>query len=366
MFLALYLVTKSGVSRILALYLALVAINMGVSFYIDSGFFEPSMSFISVWRSVNTYLLLGPLITIFTLRTIYPQRKNRWFDCLHFMPFLVMASLSLMIMYNNELPFLQFMSAPLLQVAKQPLSDRFGLSYLLPATHFMGYLFYSTWHVFRFFLHNNSHKIGLQVSWNIGVLAISYLMMISIFVVLIFSIISGKAQTTDTFAIANFSTVVMFFVLTYLLIQCGHPVAMATDNKEAADESFNDPVIPKEMLKHELSHEQKQQLNELDSLMLKDKLYLNTQLTQLDLANALALTRHQLSLLLKEHHTGNFYELINHYRVSAVIAAMKTNPATDSLITIAYASGFNSKSTFNQVFKKKIGQTPSQYRKALS
>jgi len=257
------------------------------------------------------------------------------------------------------------MSYPILQVAKQPLSHRFGLSYLLPATHFMGYLFYSTWHVFRFSLQNNSHKIGLQVSWNIGILAISYLMMISIFVVLIFSIVTGKEQTTESFAIANFSTVVMFFILTYLLIQCGHPVAMATDNKEVADESFNDPVRPKEMLKHELSHEQKQQLNELDSLMLKDKLYLNTQLTQLDLANALKLTRHQLSLLLKEHHTGNFYELINQYRVSAVVEAMKTTPASDSLIAIAYASGFNSKSTFNQVFKKQMGQTPGSYRKGI-
>ena len=40
---SLYLFHKVGVSRILAIYLALLAMNMCVSFYIDSGLFDSSM-----------------------------------------------------------------------------------------------------------------------------------------------------------------------------------------------------------------------------------------------------------------------------------------------------------------------------------
>ncbi|MGL4370360.1 MAG: helix-turn-helix domain-containing protein [Spirochaetota bacterium] len=35
-----------------------------------------------------------------------------------------------------------------------------------------------------------------------------------------------------------------------------------------------------------------------------------------------------------------------------------------SIIRIAYDAGFNSKSTFNTIFKKMIGVTPSEFRQS--
>ena len=37
-----------------------------------------------------------------------------------------------------------------------------------------------------------------------------------------------------------------------------------------------------------------------------------------------------------------------------------------TILAIAYDSGFNSKSSFNTIFKEKTGQTPSEYLSTLN
>ena len=376
-----YLFVKPGVSRILAIYLTLLTINMGVSFYIDSGLFDSSMHFISIWRSVNSYLLLGPLLIIFVLQMIEPKRKWRLTDTLHLLPFLITALWSLIDVLNNGLPFFQLSGEQLQQVTKQPLTERFSLFYLLPAAHFIGYLLVASGFALRFFFHHKRRSVLPQLSWIISVLTLSHLMMLSTFAALIFSIINDLAPSANSFAIANFSTVLAFFGLTYLLLRFDRPTNLNLTAQQKrmneASQLVNEKLVT-ELIKsteHKentasaqsvvLSDAQKQQLTALDALMVKDKCYLNPQLTQLQLAQALALTRHQLSELLSLHKTGSFYELVNHYRIAAVVEAIKTRPATDNIINIAYDCGFSSKSSFNQVFKKYKQQTPSQYRKAI-
>jgi AraC-like DNA-binding protein len=60
----------------------------------------------------------------------------------------------------------------------------------------------------------------------------------------------------------------------------------------------------------------------------------------------------------------SFYEYVNCYRVSEAKALLSDASRKDHKIaSIAYDAGFNSLSSFNDVFKKMTGQTPSQYRK---
>ncbi len=99
----------------------------------------------------------------------------------------------------------------------------------------------------------------------------------------------------------------------------------------------------------------------LYSLMEKEKLYENADLRVLELAQRLNITQPQLSKILDEHLNKNFNDFVNHYRVEAAKKWLLNRP-DDSIIRIAYDCGFNSKSSFNSVFQKATGATPTAYR----
>jgi AraC-like DNA-binding protein len=117
-----------------------------------------------------------------------------------------------------------------------------------------------------------------------------------------------------------------------------------------------------------LSEEEAQKyLKQLLQKMETDKPYLNSELTLKDLANNLSMSMHNLSEILNTRLNQNFYDFINHYRVEEVKRRLADGESkTYSLIAIAFDSGFKSKSTFNTIFKKQTGTTPSQFRKQLS
>ena len=79
------------------------------------------------------------------------------------------------------------------------------------------------------------------------------------------------------------------------------------------------------------------------------------------LAQNLKISPHQLSETLNQHLQQNFYHFINQWRVKFVINSLQDKP-NQTLLTLAYSAGFNSKSTFNSVFKKYQGCSPSAYR----
>ncbi len=113
-----------------------------------------------------------------------------------------------------------------------------------------------------------------------------------------------------------------------------------------------------------VDHKQASQLLEY---MRTEKPYLNSELTAVDLAKTLNLTRHQLSQILNEQLGKNFYDFINSYRVEAFKANLQDPAfANYNILGIALEAGFKSKSSFNAIFKKVTGMTPSQYKKGLA
>lgn len=98
-----------------------------------------------------------------------------------------------------------------------------------------------------------------------------------------------------------------------------------------------------------------------------DKLYLESDLTLAQLAQALAVSPHQLSQFLSQHLRLSFYDYVNGMRIDAVKATLaRPQSARRSLLEIALECGFGSKSTFNAVFKKSTGLSPTAYRASLA
>jgi AraC-like DNA-binding protein len=103
-------------------------------------------------------------------------------------------------------------------------------------------------------------------------------------------------------------------------------------------------------------------LQELLKYMKESKPYLRNELTLQELAEELNVPRHHLSQIINDRLNQNFYTFINEFRVNEA-KSLLLDPRFhhDSILAIALESGFNSKATFNAVFKKQSGMTPTEF-----
>ena len=94
-----------------------------------------------------------------------------------------------------------------------------------------------------------------------------------------------------------------------------------------------------------------------------EKPYLNPEYSLQQMASDLKISRHKLSQVINSGQNKNFFKLINEYRIREA-KKMLLNPAYDhySILGVGYACGFNSKSSFNRLFKEETGCTPSVFK----
>jgi len=129
------------------------------------------------------------------------------------------------------------------------------------------------------------------------------------------------------------------------------------------DETYSSTVIEQESGKDE----QVDSTNDkLIDFIEKEKPYLNPELSLQELSDLIGEKKYFLSMVINQKYNKNFFEFINEYRINEVKERMK-DPKYKNLkiISLAYDSGFNSKTSFNRVFKQVNNMTPSQYMKSL-
>lgn len=105
----------------------------------------------------------------------------------------------------------------------------------------------------------------------------------------------------------------------------------------------------------------------LTQLMTSEKTYKNPELTLVELAQTLNIHPNILSQVINTLENKNFYDYVNDKRIEEfkTIVVLPQNKKY-TLLSLALACGFNSKTTFNRNFKKSSGMSPSEYLKRMN
>lgn len=121
------------------------------------------------------------------------------------------------------------------------------------------------------------------------------------------------------------------------------------------------PVIEKSNSESEKREDFEPLFLQLDSDIRSNDWFRQPRLTLNDLSAMSGLQTRDISRAINLSAQCSFNEYINTLRVDYVCKTIEQQPAL-SMTRISADAGFTSKASFNQIFKKQIGETPSQFK----
>ena len=161
--------------------------------------------------------------------------------------------------------------------------------------------------------------------------------------------------------------IIIIFITAYYLINQPEIFKKNIEMEHSIDDSERESVAEKYARQSIDESMQDDYLARLNNYMSDHKPYLEENITIKDLAEEIGIPAHHLSIVINNRLNKNFYTFINEYRIKEAVSILDDPHNSDaSIIAVAFRSGFNSKSTFNSVFKKITGFTPSEYRNRSS
>ena len=101
-------------------------------------------------------------------------------------------------------------------------------------------------------------------------------------------------------------------------------------------------------------------IQRIRELMEKERLYLNCELKQTDIANALGVHRNIISDAINSQTGFTFNQFVNNYRVEHAKALLCQDPNM-KLSSVSSESGFSNEQTFFRIFKAVTGKTPKEW-----
>ena len=334
-------------NRLMATWLFMICIELTFAL-INSNVLEMySFQFITF-----TY---GPLMYLYVKFMTNPGKKFNWLYLLHFTPFIAFFAVS--VVFRTE-PLVRDLRS--FFVADKLISLRiiYGTSFFLSIT------IYSV----LAFIEIGRHQKNLKnlISYTSGVITLNWLKIIAVsfylsyFILFILgglNMIGNYIPFDPYFVIFGFITIFSFVFSFYSIRQpaiFGKEIINDTDEKKDAEKYIKSGLKQKQA---------KQYLEKLISYVEVNKPYLNRDLSIYDLSQLTGIPRHYITQILNENHKRNFFTFINEYRVNEVIERFNDPHFSHyTILAIAYDAGFNSKTTFNAIFKNQTGLTPSQFR----
>lgn len=314
------------------------------------------------------YWLEGPLLLWYTRSLIYKDYRLKITDAVYLLPFILYVGYQLLFYYSLDVG------------DKKVIQEEYDLAV---APQIMNYvtLFREVFRVAlgvmclieikRYTQHirtNFSDIDKIDLTW-LKILVIGFLVIRSWAVLVAGMIILaiGFGVTTDFETmglLGNYTTfllvsVLIFFGLGHSSVFEGLEQKQHSETEPVKDEQEQEPELQKDKIRPEL-------IEQISRYMTAEKPYLTPALTLEKLAGQLRIQPRLLSNIINRHFDCNFFEFINSYRVEEAKRMLADNSYADkTMLDIMLDVGFNSKATFNTLFKKKAGMTPSEYRKTV-
>ena len=317
--------------------------------------------FINKMGMIIVPMLFGPFLYLYVraLLSSNPVFKRR--DWIHFLPFVIFAVYTLIFSANKPVYNLHFFEHDGFLVER----IIFGLSFY----------FSISLYTIRTLVHLHRHRKRLRdyYSYDSEIITLRWVM----FVGILFSIIYILVMSSGIFNLFILNrefidpelfsstglTLLSFAVSFYGYKQTKLENAFVEPEEVQKRQSDIAKPTPSKYQKSSLKEEDmKRYLQELIQLMKDEKPYLNGELTIQELSDKLGITKHHLTQILNTKLILNFYAFVNEYRIEEVKQRL-SDPRNKNLkiMSIAYDSGFNSKSSFNTIFKSHTGMTPSEF-----
>jgi AraC-like DNA-binding protein len=300
----------------------------------------------------------GPLMYLYVVFMTNPHKKFNWFSLLHFIPFIAFFTVSVL-----------FRSEPLVRDLRgffKP-DKLISLRIIYSTSFFLSITIYSV----LAFIEIARHQKNLKnlVSFTSGVLTLNWLKVLTIsfyisyFVLFILgglNMIGNFIPFDPYFIIFCFITLFSFGFSFYGIRQ---PAIFGQELKTGNDERKEIEKYVKSGLKDKQARDY---LAKLITYVEKNKPFLDRDLSIYDLSKTTGIPRHYITQILNEKHGKNFFTFINEYRVREVIERFSEPKFQNyTILAIAYDAGFNSKASFNSIFKAQTGMTPSEFRDKL-
>ncbi|MCA9732697.1 MAG: helix-turn-helix transcriptional regulator [Deferribacteres bacterium] len=357
-FLSLLLATKKNKNLsdiLLAIWLFIIGIHLTSYSIYSLGYWEKYPHLVGVTLPVP--LLHGPMLFLYTLYSLRNDRKLRKQDYLHFAP--------AFLFYLYMCRFYFFYSAEQKILVDKGLIDDFAIfsvvaliSFILSGLTYPVVSYIQLGKYKKLLDDNFSYDGRMSLEWlQNSILGVGLLYLVVAIISLLREGIGLHFSFNADYII--YSIIILFvFSIGFFGIRQQHLFsANSTYEGDLIGQDKPAGDYKKSGLKPEVAKEIHQRLL---NVMSQKKLYTNPQLTLSDLAQGIDVSVNHLSQVINQYEKVNFHDFVNKYRIDEFIKNATRNKEF-SLLAHAYDAGFNSKSSFNSVFKKHNGMTPSKY-----
>ncbi|MCB0509288.1 MAG: AraC family transcriptional regulator [Chitinophagales bacterium] len=310
-------------------------------------------------------LTFGPFLYLYTKYLLRRRFFIKSKDAYHFVPFVLFTFLY----------FVFFKDKLLFDAHTVFKKDGYVFARIIYATAFLSSVSFYT---FKTYVLLRKHRKQLkdrfsyfsesnELNWLYVLMAIFSLTYVLYFALGAVNIYKGEQYFDIAYSSDIFLTIMAFAVSYFGIKQPYLFKVLPESNKDGEEDSSNDDANSKDNEKYKnsnLGEDQKEKyLEHIFSFMQAERPYLNPELTVQDLSKQLNISRHHLTEILNNNIGKNFFTFINEYRIEEVKKRL-LDPKFEHLtiVALAFESGFNSKSTFNSIFKQNTGMTPSQWK----